>query len=61
MKNLLGFMKINGLPDQLLREFVSKGLWKPALDSCNESIKKREEDIDNLNQLKLMVEKQIQS
>ncbi len=44
---------------QLLQEFVSKSLWKPALKSCEDSIEQCKKDLDNLTKLKLKLIKEV--
>lgn len=52
MSKQLKFMIDNKLHDALLREFVSKDLWKPALQACDDAINVRKDDIVKLAELK---------
>ena len=54
--NLLKFMTTNRIQGALLREFISKELWKPAVVSCDSLIVERETEIEKLKELKAMLE-----
>ena len=53
------FMLENKLPDALLREFIFKGLWGPAIQACDEAINKRKADILKLVELKLALQEEV--
>jgi len=56
---LLKFMTTHRIQGALLREFISKGLWKPAIVSCDSLIVEREMEIEKLKELKAMLEKEV--
>jgi len=43
---------------QLLREFVARSLWTPALLACDEAIASCEEKIMRLQELKTLIEEE---
>jgi hypothetical protein len=52
IKEAMGFIKCMNqqfLEDGVLREFISKGLWTPAIKEVQASIKKREREIKCLS------------
>ena len=57
--NLLKFISTHRIQGALLREFISKGLWKPAIVSCDSLIVEREMEIEKLKELKAMLEKEV--
>jgi len=57
--NLLKFISTHRIQGALLREFISMGLWKPAMMSCDELIVAREKEIEKLKELKAMLEKEV--
>ena len=57
--NLLKFIFTHRIQGALLREFISKELWKPAMMSCDSLIVEREKEIEKLKELKAMLEKEV--
>jgi len=57
--NLLKFMTAHRIQGALLREFIGKELWKPAIVSCDSLIVEREMEIEKLKELKAMLEKEV--
>ena len=57
--NLLKFMTAHRIQGALLREFIGKELWKPAMLSCDEQIVAREKEIEKLRELKNLIEKEV--
>lgn len=55
--NILKFLQDNNLRDGLLQVFVDKGLWRPAIKSCNEAIDKRKKEIALLSEMKIELQK----
>ena len=55
MKTLLDFMKRRFLYDGNLRDLIDRGLLFPALKECDDSIRRRYKEIDDINQLKEMI------
>jgi hypothetical protein len=53
------FMSENKLKDALLKEFVGKGLWRPAIEACEEAINARKADILKLVELKLALQEEV--
>jgi hypothetical protein len=53
------FMNKNKLNDALLREFVGKELWKPAVEACEEAINARKAEILKLVELKLALQEEV--
>ena len=56
---LLKFMTTNRIQGALLREFISKELWKPAIVSCDSLIVERETEIEKLRELRNLIEKAV--
>ena len=54
--SLIKFMTVHRIQGALLREFISKELWKPAIVSCDSLIVERETEIEKLKELKAMLE-----
>ena len=59
MNEPLNHIKHHQISDALLREFISKELWLPALMSCDEAIAKREGDIKALRELKRKIDNEL--
>lgn len=59
ISTLLKFLTINRIQGALLREFVSKGLWSPAINCCDSLIIEREKELEKLKELKKMLEGEI--
>ena len=57
--NLLKFISTHRIQGALLREFIGKELWKPAIVSCDSLIVEREMEIEKLKELKAMLEKEV--
>lgn len=45
--------------DYLLRELVSRGLWKSAITCCDTTIRKRQADIEVLEKVKETINQKI--
>jgi len=57
--NLLKFISTHRIQGALLREFISKELWKPAIVSCDSLITEREMEIEKLRELRNLIEKAV--
>ena len=57
--NLLKFISTHRIQGALLREFIGKELWKPAMMSCDEQIVAREKEIEKLRELRNLIEKEV--
>ena len=58
--NLLKFISTHRIQGALLREFIGKELWKPAMMSCDEQIVAREKEIEKLRELRNLIEKEVE-
>ena len=54
------FMDDHELHDHPLKELVSKGLWKPAIQACDEAIDKRKADVVRLVELKMSLTDEVE-
>lgn len=59
MNKQLKSMDNNKLRDAVLREFMSKELWEPAVEACEDAINKRKADILKLVELKIALQEEV--